>query len=235
MDSFLVNKYTKWYHSIIERARTRTIDKGEWHHVLPVCMGGKDSEVVHLTLKEHFVCHMLLIYMVPKKSQEWYKLVKAIIMMKAHPDYPRYTSKSYEVVRKYFSESMSVSQTGELNSQYGTFWVTDGLTNKRIGCSQSIPLGFVLGRRMEKRLTKKPTKAQRLKLIMKWRRKDVEKLIVRKLRPLYERHRAGESLRDLSKDYEFSWVSLHKISRSWLPSLAPPQAMPVNSRPSTLS
>lgn len=59
------NKYTKWYNNIIERALSRKIEGYvERHHILPKSFklgGEKDKEnVVKLTAREHFICHLLL-------------------------------------------------------------------------------------------------------------------------------------------------------------------------------
>ena len=60
---FLQNKYTAWYYSIINRATCRIINGYfERHHIIPKCLGGVNSSenVVHLTAREHFICHRLL-------------------------------------------------------------------------------------------------------------------------------------------------------------------------------
>ena len=60
---FKSNKYSSWYFSIINKALNRKGDfEGEKHHIVPKCMGGKD--VVKLTLREHYICHLLLPKMV---------------------------------------------------------------------------------------------------------------------------------------------------------------------------
>lgn len=62
----LTNKYQKWYISICTNAKNRSnIDiYFEKHHIVPKSLklgGEKDpSNIVKLTLKEHFVCHLLL-------------------------------------------------------------------------------------------------------------------------------------------------------------------------------
>lgn len=69
---FIQNKYTVWYDRIIHNVqlqnRTR-LKKGhpeyvyyERHHILPKSMGGTDDKInlVLLTPKEHFICHLLL-------------------------------------------------------------------------------------------------------------------------------------------------------------------------------
>lgn len=65
------NKYTKIYHSIISQARSknRSRKNGEYyenHHILPRSLGGEDKKenLVFLTAKEHFICHLLLTKMV---------------------------------------------------------------------------------------------------------------------------------------------------------------------------
>jgi hypothetical protein len=67
------NKYTKWYINICESAYIRTRNKKdakllfsniETHHILPKSfkLGGiKDKDnLIHLSLREHFICHWLL-------------------------------------------------------------------------------------------------------------------------------------------------------------------------------
>lgn len=41
-------------------------------------------------------------------------------------------------------------QTGEGNSQYGTMWITNGITSKKLNKTDSIPLGWKRGRCMNK-------------------------------------------------------------------------------------
>lgn len=64
---YLLNKYTKWYNDIIAKAQARVNLDGyyEKHHVIPKSLGGSNdlSNLVFLTAREHFVCHMLLVRM----------------------------------------------------------------------------------------------------------------------------------------------------------------------------
>ena len=80
---YLTNKYTKYYFIIIERAKARPTITGykEKHHIIPKCFGGSNlsSNLVSLTAKEHFVCHLLLTRMVPEELR--YKMTYAIWMM----------------------------------------------------------------------------------------------------------------------------------------------------------
>lgn len=56
--------YQKHYDKLIKNAQERTtlIGYKELHHIIPRCMGGTDDNfnLVHLTLKEHYVAHHLL-------------------------------------------------------------------------------------------------------------------------------------------------------------------------------
>lgn len=60
---FIPNKYTKIYFQIINRAKSRTnLQYVESHHILPKSMGGsnKSDNLVLLTAREHYICHLLL-------------------------------------------------------------------------------------------------------------------------------------------------------------------------------
>jgi hypothetical protein len=66
---YLQNKYTSVYNSIIERAKSRILPKEiytENHHIIPKSLSGTDdsANLVKLTAREHFICHLLLPKMV---------------------------------------------------------------------------------------------------------------------------------------------------------------------------
>jgi len=67
-DIALNNKYTRWYISIVENARHRASTRKEakqllghveGHHIIPLSIY-KNKDIVYLTIREHFVVHMLL-------------------------------------------------------------------------------------------------------------------------------------------------------------------------------
>lgn len=61
------SKYTKWYFSIIDRAKSRClVGYKERHHIIPRSLGGSNDvrNLVELTAKEHYIAHLLLPYMV---------------------------------------------------------------------------------------------------------------------------------------------------------------------------
>lgn len=68
------------YNQIIERAQKRTLEGyKEKHHIFPKCLGGNNNKenLVELTAREHFLCHMLLCEIYPNNI----KLYHALWMM----------------------------------------------------------------------------------------------------------------------------------------------------------
>ena len=70
--------YKKIYESIIDRGKNRKLNSyKEKHHIIPKCIGGSNdnTNLVELTAKEHFVCHLLLCEIYPNentlKSARW--------------------------------------------------------------------------------------------------------------------------------------------------------------------
>ena len=128
--------YKLLYEKIIERAKNRNCLNGyfETHHILPKSLGGDNDEtnLVKLTAREHFICHWLLVKMFDKGTKERNKMLYAFWIMKSNPDDngKRYiNSRAYECLRveysKLVSNTMSVNQKGDKNSQYGKHWFTD--------------------------------------------------------------------------------------------------------------
>jgi len=133
--------YKKAYHNLISKRKNSSVPSdvyGEWHHIVPKSLGGSDdsSNLVRLTAREHFICHALLAEMYEKGSNEWHKMNHAFMMMRCEGQkQQRYiNSRYYELKKQDFSKVMSVQQTGNNNSQYGTCWICrlDPPQNKRI-------------------------------------------------------------------------------------------------------
>ena len=64
--------YKRHYEILIARGRNRALEGyGEWHHIVPKCMGGGNypENLVHLTAEEHFVAHQLLSKIYPDNSK----------------------------------------------------------------------------------------------------------------------------------------------------------------------
>jgi hypothetical protein len=84
---FAENKYTRWYFKIVDSARHHTRDGYvEEHHIIPLSLGGSDApdNLVKLTGREHFICHLLLLRMVTD-AVALVKMRKAIRFMMCVP------------------------------------------------------------------------------------------------------------------------------------------------------
>jgi hypothetical protein len=73
--------YQAIYTAIVDRAQAEQRVKGcgvyyETHHILPKCLGGSNnsSNLVNLTSREHFVCHLLLCAIYPHNKKLGYAL-----------------------------------------------------------------------------------------------------------------------------------------------------------------
>lgn len=81
---FIQNKYTNWYYRIITNAQSRTLSTHtyiEKHHIIPRSLGGTNEQrnLVNLTAREHFVCHLLLTKMTAGRMR--HKMSKALTMI----------------------------------------------------------------------------------------------------------------------------------------------------------
>jgi hypothetical protein len=114
----LTNKYSKIYFAITSNAKQR-ITEGytEHHHIIPESLGGPttDENMVHLTAREHFICHWLLVKMTEGKDRS--DMLYALQGMKAENRYQkRYhtkiTARVYEKYRIEFAENHSKRMKG---------------------------------------------------------------------------------------------------------------------------
>lgn len=107
------SKYSTWYNRIIENAKHRISIDSEYyeiHHIIPKCMNGSNTtqNLVKLTAREHYVCHILLVKMVDDKNFN-IRLRYALSFMSAT------TGKQYSYIRKIIRDNM----VGENNPRYG--------------------------------------------------------------------------------------------------------------------
>jgi hypothetical protein len=120
----LDNKYKRWYFSIVEKAQQRsnlTEEYFEKHHIVPKSLGGsnKKENIVRVTAKEHFVCHLLLTKFTEGESKR--KMSYALWMMcnaatKKHQRYlPK--SKTYDISKKIRSIEFSKATKGKKKSE----------------------------------------------------------------------------------------------------------------------
>jgi len=86
---FIQNKYKKLYDQIITRALCRDLPTvyTESHHIVPRSLGGNDesSNLVILTAREHFICHVLLTKFTSGNNQ--HKMIYAVVGMSRNRDY----------------------------------------------------------------------------------------------------------------------------------------------------
>lgn len=96
--------YQKIYTNIIERAKSRQLEGYiEKHHITPKCIGGNNDKenIVELTAREHFICHMLLVEIYPSQPKLLYSLFLMSIN-KNKKEYQKYklSSRTYERIKK---------------------------------------------------------------------------------------------------------------------------------------
>lgn len=100
---YLDNKYTKWYYAIIQAAQNRRLESNirvEKHHIIPRSLGGGNevTNLVALTLREHYICHLLLTKMCTGKAL--HKMIRAAWMMaKTRKNIP-VTSRTYAYLKE---------------------------------------------------------------------------------------------------------------------------------------
>lgn len=110
---FLDNKYTKAYYNIVNDAKTNPrTGYVERHHIIPKCMGG--SEVVALTAREHFICHLLLTKMTEGNARN--KMLSAVFYLtgrgKAKRNNVLKSSRLYENLKKQHAKVVSKQKKG---------------------------------------------------------------------------------------------------------------------------
>jgi hypothetical protein len=115
----LTNKYSNIYYKIIAKAKYRVTDEyTEHHHIIPESMGGPTTaeNMVHLTAREHFICHWLLVKMTEGKDRS--DMLYALNGMRAENKHQkRYNTKiTARVYEKYiieFAENHSKRMKGK--------------------------------------------------------------------------------------------------------------------------
>jgi hypothetical protein len=120
-----MNKYTKWYNQITDRARGRIIDDyTESHHIIPESLDGPDTaeNLVDLTAREHFICHWLLVKMTT--GEDHWKMVNALRMMKAEKlgqkrYHTKITARVYESLKSEYAKLQSERIRGKNNPMWG--------------------------------------------------------------------------------------------------------------------
>jgi len=103
--------YQRIYNQIVERAQSRILEGyKEKHHIIPKCLGGGNEKenLVELTAREHFLCHMLLCEIYPKDK----KLKHALFLMsigkqKNNQNLYVINSRTYERLKTEYSQFLT--------------------------------------------------------------------------------------------------------------------------------
>lgn len=84
----------------------------EKHHIFPISVYGKNNRMVQLTIREHYVCHVLLMKAFKKRygvlHPKYAKMAMAVHKMVyrlQHSDKIRFTSRDYLIARKAAQEA----------------------------------------------------------------------------------------------------------------------------------
>lgn len=146
---FLNNKYTAWYYGIINNAKLRKITGYvEMHHIVPECLfelrrrkgppgllpGDSNliDNFVHLTAREHIICHWLLVHMM---ASPWHLKLELALNRMSQQSFDRgitIPSIIYERMRKAAAVYATQSK-----------WFTNGGSNTK---SVECPPGYWPGR-----------------------------------------------------------------------------------------
>lgn len=113
------NKYKRWYFSIIENAHNRTLQEEvyyEQHHILPKSLGGSNDKdnLVKLTAKEHFICHLLLTRFTTGEAKSKMSFAVWRLCNGKTMQHKSTNSKTYDTARKVYAETMSKLLAGRI-------------------------------------------------------------------------------------------------------------------------
>ena len=122
---YLQNKYTNWYNHIVSNAQSRILSNEiyvERHHIIPRSLGGdnKNLNIVKLTPREHFICHLLLTKMTTGNDLFKMKHALNMLMNAKNIGKGRYvpTSRIYQYVKKCHSDSIKEGWTEEKRKKH---------------------------------------------------------------------------------------------------------------------
>lgn len=122
---FTQNKYSLWYNNIINFAKSQQRNKTiyqyfENHHILPTSLGGNNTKdnLVLLTAREHFICHLLLTKMTEGNNK--YKMQWALHRMTfSKIEQRKFSSHQYNLARKYYIDCVKKPKTEEHKKKIG--------------------------------------------------------------------------------------------------------------------
>jgi hypothetical protein len=110
--------YKKIYNQIIEKAKNRVlVGYKETHHITPRCMNGTNEKdnLVGLTAREHFVCHLLLTRIYPNHKGLRLAVWNMCNAKRRYQGRYKPNSRLYEMIRTEYREHIK----GENHPSYG--------------------------------------------------------------------------------------------------------------------
>jgi hypothetical protein len=132
-DSFLDNKYSSWYFAIMKNAASRGWTKAsapcyvEMHHAIPKSMGGTGRDIVCLTAREHFICHLLLPKMLEGKDKVKMTFALHRLITGNKKNYCK-SSIHYQIIKEANSKASSVR-----NAEYWSQFTEEERSDMRSG------------------------------------------------------------------------------------------------------
>jgi hypothetical protein len=122
---YLQNKYSQCYYNIIDRAKSRDLPNEiytESHHIIPKSLGGSNDQpnLVKLTAREHFICHLLLPKMLTGIDKRKMSFAIWSMLNRDHSkNKSRYkvNSHRYESIKKQVAEAISQLHKGKTVSK----------------------------------------------------------------------------------------------------------------------
>lgn len=130
-----ITKYLNWYNNIIKNRQENPIIDGykELHHIKPRSLGGTNEKnnLIYLTAKEHYICHMLLVEIYSKDNISYQKMLSAFMMMKTRTKNGiSVNSRIYENYKKELSKLKKNTGRGSNNNNYGKIWIYNPTLDK---------------------------------------------------------------------------------------------------------
>jgi group I intron endonuclease len=110
--------YLRIYNSLVERGKNRQLTGyTETHHIVPKCVGGTNDKwnLVILTAREHFICHLLLCEIYPENTKLRFALWNMCNVKRNYQNRYRISSRLYNIIREEYSKNIS----GVNNPRFG--------------------------------------------------------------------------------------------------------------------
>lgn len=101
--------YLRIYNSIVENAKNRVLTGyTERHHIIPKCVGGNNEfwNLVDLSAREHFICHLLLCEIYPQNKKLRFALWNMCNVKRKYQQRYVVGSRMYNFIREEYSKNI---------------------------------------------------------------------------------------------------------------------------------